>query len=84
MKEKYGHTIDKAFFKCSFQLQRPIYIGFTLGLNIITLELEIISNLPLSLKIKKNEYYSSLEYSFFQLLSALLSNMTIFFINVIE
>lgn len=84
MKEKYGHTIDKAFFKCSFQLQRPIYIGFTLGLDIITLELEIISNLPLSLKIKKNEYYSSLEYSFFQLLSALLSNMTIFFINVIE
>lgn len=84
MKEKYGHTIDKAFFKCSFQLQKPIYIGFTLGLDIITLELEIISNLPLSLKIKKNEYYSSLEYSFFQLLSALLSNMTIFFINVIE
>lgn len=84
MKEKYDHTIDKAFFKCSFQLQRPIYIGFTLGLDIITLELEIISNLPLSLKIKKNEYYSSLEYSFFQLLSALLSNMTIFFINVIE
>lgn len=84
MKEKYGQTIDKAFFKCSFQLQRPIYIGFTLGLDIITLELEIISNLPLSLKIKKNEYYSSLEYSFFQLLSALLSNMTIFFINVIE